>query len=220
MPVETSYLPRPSIFSLPAICVSFVSRWMRGGSHAGSDRLQLIDVVEHRHARLLLQRPLRLRTARIGRRRDADERHARGLRAAGVVHGIADVPRLGIRAELAQICSSPSGAGLALDVVAPHDRLEAQVAGANRPQRQLRFPPQSAGEHRELKALAQALEHALVCDPALAQDQAVRARRARGKCSGNTRPPFPVPPRFHAWRGSCAVESAQSSFQPPWFFHS
>ena len=63
MPVEISYLPRPSILSVPAICVSFVLRSMAAVLMAA--RLDLIDVVENGDGVLGLEQRDQLGVARM-----------------------------------------------------------------------------------------------------------------------------------------------------------
>src|SRR5262249_4111876 len=85
MPVEISYLPRPSIFNEPRIWVSLVLRTMLA---------DLIDVSQHLNGAFALQQILKLGVTRTGRGRDPDERHVGRARAASVIHGIADVQQL------------------------------------------------------------------------------------------------------------------------------
>ena len=65
-----------------------------GAFSCGEHLLQLIDVVDDGVGAFLLEQEDQVDVARVGGRGDADERHAGGARAAGVVHGVADVADL------------------------------------------------------------------------------------------------------------------------------
>src|SRR5580658_4789290 len=85
MPVEISYRPRPSIFSDPLICVSFVSLWTLA---------DLINILDHLNRTLQPEQVHQLCAARAMARGNADERHISSFRAAGVIHRVADVEQL------------------------------------------------------------------------------------------------------------------------------
>src|SRR5271169_3275282 len=82
MPVEISYRPRPSSFSAPRICVSFVTR---------STLADLIDLPENLDSAFEREQVEQLSAAFMRRGGDSDERNIGGAGAAGVIDGVADV---------------------------------------------------------------------------------------------------------------------------------